>query len=301
MKQWRLMLEQFEAFYLIVKLKNFTKAAKQLGISTPMVTRRLAKLEETMGTRLINRNTRKLSVTEAGEIFFQEVGEILQRIEHSKNLVRNLTHEVIGTLKIGIPITLNHLYLSPEIHRFIQQYPGLNLHIVNGNHLLNLLDNDFDSVIHCSHLPDSNFHFRKLGMWSKVTCASPGYLAQHGKPQQPKDLAAHNCLDHHDNHHSTWKFQVAEKIQEVYVAGNLKMNSSIDLKNAAVNDAGIVYLPSFTVHRELEEGNLISILSEYQPPCIPMCAIYPSQQFLSKKVQVFLDFFTEIMAPVLKR
>lgn len=293
------MFDDLEAFYLIVKTGSFTKAANALGVSTPMVTRRLARLEKTLGSRLIQRNTRKLSVTETGAVFFQETQEILQKLEDAKRRLLHLNQDVTGTLKIGIPITLNHLYLSPKLADFLANYPSLNLRIVNGNHLLDLLDHDFDLVIHCSDLPDSNFHFKKIGDWKKVICASPAYFEKHGQPLTPQELTQHNCLDHYDNRSNSWKFLIDEKLQEVYIRGNVKANSSIDLKNMAVGGAGIVYLPCFTADQELREGKLISILEAYQPPKIGMYAVYPSQQFLSKKVEVFLEFFGGIMREVL--
>lgn len=293
------MLEDLETFYTIVKTGSFTKAAKELGVSTPMVTRRLARLEKNLGTRLIHRNTRKLSITEPGVFFFQEAKEILQKLDNSKKQLLHMRQEVVGTLKIGIPITLNHLYLSPQLKTFLVKHPGLNMRIVNGNHLLDLLDNDFDVVIHCSNLPDSNFHFKKLGYWKKVICASPEYIQKHGTPNTPEELNQHNCLDHYDNLSSSWQFKNADRIQEVFVKGNVKANSSIDLKNLAVSGTGIVYIPCFAADHELRTGKLISVLQAYQPPEIGMYAVYPSQQFLSKKVQVFLEFFSEIMAPVL--
>ena len=193
------MLEDISAFCAVVEQKSFSRAAKQLGVSTAVVTRRVARLEKSLDTRLLHRTTRLVSLTEPGQAFYTQVRDLLDALESSKKTVKSFTQEVTGTLKIGLPASISYLHLTPNLHHFTQKFPQLKIQIVHGNHLLDLLRESFDLIIYCSALPDSNFHYQKLGDWRKIICASPDYLKKFGKPKTPEDLAEHRCLDHYDN------------------------------------------------------------------------------------------------------
>jgi len=292
------MLEDIEIFCAIARAKNFSKAARALHISPSVVTRRLRRLEKRLDVRLFHRTTRQVTLTEAGQLYYQEVSDILNALTAADQQIKGLREEVTGTLKVGLPASISHSYVSRHLHEFLRQFPSLNIRIINGNHLLDLLENRFDVILHCGMLPDSTFHYKKLGVWRKVICASPDYLQTHGIPQQPTDLSRHNCLDHQDNFQYTWQFQQKQKMMEFAVRGNIRVNSSIDLCNLAVSGLGIVYLPSFSVYHQLKSKNLISILEQYQPPVLGMYLIYPSKQHLNKKTRVFIDFLTTLMTPV---
>lgn len=291
------MLEDISVFCACAEHKSFSQAARQLDISAAVVTRRIARLEKSLDTRLLHRTTRQVSLTEAGQAFYAEVSDLLQALEASKKTAKSFNQEVTGTLKIGIPASIGYLHVSQALHRFAQQYPQLKIQIVQGNHLLDLLRNGFDIVIHCGELPDSNFYYQKLGDWKKIICAAPNYLKKFGLPKTP-DFTQHQCLDHYDNFQRTWKFKIDGKIKNVMINADIYVNSSLDLKNLATQGLGIAYLPSFTVYHELKAGRLISILEEYQPPVLGMYAVYPSHQYLSKKTKLFLDFIADTLKPV---
>lgn len=291
------MFDDLQAFCAVVQNRGFAKAAKQLHISTPVMTRRITRLEQTLGVRLLQRTTRHLNLTEAGNLFYTQASDILQALETSKKTIKKLTEEVTGTLKIGMPVSISHCHVTNALAGFIKKYPGLKLQIVNGNHLLDLLASGFDMVIHCGNLPDSSFYSKKIGDWKKIICASPAYLKKQGTPKHPQELQSHNCIDHYDNFRQTWRFTEKNKELEIMVKGNINVNSSIDLKNLAVAGMGVVYLPSFTVHPELISGKLISVLEKYQPPKLGMYAVYPSKQYLNKKLLVFLDYIMELLGP----
>lgn len=293
------MLEDISAFCVVAEHKSFSKAARQLEISAAVVTRRIMRLEKFLGARLLQRSTRHVNLTEAGQIYYSQVRDALTTLENSKKMVKNLTEEVTGTLKVGLPASLSYLHITPALHQFTKKFPQLKIQIVHGNHLLDLLSNGFDMVIHCSKLPDSNFYYKKIGEWKKIICASPAYLKKHGVPKIPQELSLHQCVDHYDNSVRVWKFKVGNKIEEVMINANIYVNSSMDLKNLAVQGAGIAYLPSFTVYHELKAGRLISILENYQPPSIDMLAVYPSREYLNKKTKLFLDFLAKVLCRTL--
>jgi DNA-binding transcriptional LysR family regulator len=293
------MLEDISAFCAVVEQKSFSRAARQLGVSTAVITRRVARLEKSLDTRLLHRTTRLVSLTEPGQAFYTQVRDLLDALESSKKTVKSFTQEVTGTLKIGLPASISYLHLTPNLHHFTQKFPQLKIQIVLGNHLLDLLRESFDLIIYCSSLPDSNFHYQKLGDWRKIICASPDYLKKFAKPKTPEDLVEHQCLDHYDNFQRVWKFSKRNKLKSVTIHSEILANSSMDLKNLAVQGHGIAYLPSFTVYQELKSGQLISLLEDFQPPKIGMFAVYPSHQYMSKKSQLFLDFLKKLLAPVL--
>lgn len=288
------MFDDLAAFCAVVETHNFAKAAKHLKISTSIITRRVNRLEQELGVKLLQRTTRHVAITEAGSVFYQHATQILQDLTNSKNLVKDLTARVSGLLKIGLPVSISHYYVTHALANFMEKYPDLQMQIVNGNHLLDLLQNGFDLVLHCGNLPDSSFHYKKLGNWTKITCASPAYLAKHGIPKNLMALSKHNCLDHYDNRTKTWLFHDKGKPVTQTICGNININSSIDLKNLALAGLGIVYLPSFTVAKEIAAGQLIPLLSKFSPPALGMYAVYASNQFLSEKVKVFLQFLQEL-------
>ena len=198
------MLDDIEIFCAIVKAQSFNKAARDLHICPSIVTRRLARLEKQLKIRLFQRTTRRLMITEAGQRYYDSVHDILQALTSANNDIKHLSENVTGTLKVGMPVSISHRYVSQNLHQLLAQYPALNVQIVNGNHLLDLLDNGFCCVVHCGPLPDVSFHYKKIATWKKIICASPDYLDKYGMPKKPEDLKQHNCLDHIDNFNYTW-------------------------------------------------------------------------------------------------
>lgn len=293
------MFEDISAFCACAEHKSFSRAAKQLGVSAAVVTRRIARLEKVLDAQLLLRTTRLVTLTEAGQVFYAEVRDILQALEASKKTVKSFNQEITGTLKIGLPASIGHLYVSSAIVKFSRQYPQLKIQMVQGNHLLDLLRNGFDLVVHCGELPDSNFYYQKLGDWKKIICAAPSYIKKHGIPKIP-DFRQHHCLDHYDNFQPTWRFKINGKLKEVPINANIYANSSLDLKNLAKSGLGIAYLPSFTVYQEIKDGHLISILEKYQPPVLGMYAVYPSHKYLTKKTKLFLEFLADLLNPIFK-
>ncbi len=293
------MFEDIEVFCAIARNGSLAKAARSLYISTSIVTRRLARLEAKLGVRLMQRTTRHVFLTEAGQFYYDEVSQILDNLEASNKNVKSLGKEIVGTLKIGLPVSISTLYVSQHLHEFLALYPSLKIQIVHGNHILDILENAFDVVLHCGKLPDSSFYFKKLGNWDKIICASPEYLAKYGTPKTPADLSQHNCLDHAENFHFTWRFDKDGNTEDMPVSGNVRVNSSLDLASLAASGLGIAYLPCFSVHPLLKAGKLISILEDYRPPALGMYLVYPSNKYLSQKTQVFIHFMEKLLGKIL--
>ena len=206
------MLQDAEIFIAVVESKSFSKAARQLHLTPPVITRHIAKLEDQLKVRLLQRNTRQVSITKAGAVFYDSCVSMLHTYTLSLKQVRNLSDELEGTVKIGMPASISNLFIA-NINSFYVKYPHLKLEIVNGNHLINLLGEGFDLIVHCGELADSSLYCRKLGLWEKITCASPSYLEIAGEPQKPQDLKQYKYLDHFDNKLQEW-FYVNNGIRE---------------------------------------------------------------------------------------
>jgi DNA-binding transcriptional LysR family regulator len=295
------MLQDIHVFCAIAKHQSFSKAARELGISTPVITRRLARLEQALNTRLLNRTTRKVTLTEAGNLFYAEVSDILQLLEATKENVKSVTNQIAGTLKVAMPTSLSQCYVAPALKSFLEQYPKLKIHLVSGNYLLNLLHEGFDLVIQCGDLPNSSYHYKKIASMKKIICASPLYLEKHGIPKELTDLKMHNCLQFYDSVHSPWAVRENGKMKELDVDGNIFVNNSLELKSLVTSGVGIAYLPAYFVHEELVTGKLVSILDQYQPADYALYAVYPTKKYLAKKTQVFLDFIVELLSEVIEK
>lgn len=288
-----MLLKPLQAFVSIVKYGSFSKAAHLLGLSTSSITRLLAQLEKELGFVLLERTTRRLKLTEAGALFYEKAQEILLIYETSKEYLGDLKDVLSGPIKIGAPSSLSYLYITQCINEFLADYPELKIQLINGDHLLDLLNNNFDFVLHCRPLPNSNFHYRPLGTWTRTLCATPEYIEKWGAPKVCEDLSKYNCLRHYENKESTWPLLINGKIKNVPISGNITTDSSLNLKNLTMNGVGIAYLPSFTIFRELQQGTLLPILSKHFLPPQNMFAVYSKNRYQTKKVKVLLDFLTQ--------
>jgi DNA-binding transcriptional LysR family regulator len=289
------MIENMETFIQVVQQKSFAKAARKLGISTPMVTRKVVKLEQELGVMLLQRSTRHLSLTEAGEQFYSHCIEILDRLAAAKQAAQGQQQELTGVIKIGLPASISSLYVVPALADFVSAYPQLSIQIVHGNHFQDLLAQGFDVVVYCGRAPDSSFLYKKLATWHKVTCAAPSYLQQHGMPRHPTELEQHNCMDHYDNYLDGWAYQIDGKQIMQPISGHLSVNSSLDLQQLAMAGLGIVYLPSFAVQHALNSNKLLPILTEFTMPALEILAIYPNRHRNSKKLAVTLAFLAQCL------
>jgi DNA-binding transcriptional LysR family regulator len=287
------LLKPLNAFVMTIKQGGFAKAAHALGTSPSSISRLLAQLEEELGFSLLERTTRTLKLTEAGALFYEKAQEILTIYDSSKKNLGNLSNVLSGNLKIGAPTSISYLYITNCIDEFLKDYPSLKLHLVNGDHLLDLLEDDFDFVLHCRPLPDSNFLYKKLGTWTRTLCASPDYIKKNGLPKNIEELKKHNCLLHYDNKEGTWPLSVDGETKNIPINGNISTDSSLNLKNLACKGIGIAYLPSFIIFRELNDGTLTRILPQNFLPTKEIYAVYTKNRYRIKKVKALLDFLTE--------
>lgn len=284
------MLEDLQAFRAVAQYKSFVKAAKELKVSNSVITRRIAKLEEHLGIKLLQRSTRQVGLTELGEDYLQQISEVLLQLELSYTELKQRQNQITGTLRVGVPYSILQDWLVPNLANWHQQYPELQLEFIQGNHLFDMISARFDIIIYCGDLPNVAYYFKKLANWCKITCASPSFLSTHGTPKTPQDLSHLTCIDHADNYHQGWGYLHDGQYREQVIQSKLRANSSTIMRDMAIAGLGITRLPDFTVHQALTTGELIPILSNYQLTPLGIYVIYPSKRFLPKKTELFITF-----------
>ncbi|MGV8940573.1 MAG: LysR substrate-binding domain-containing protein [Lysobacter sp.] len=273
-------------FVAVVETESFTRAARRLGISTAQVSRQVSALEARLATKLLHRTTRKVSVTEAGKIYFQHCRQVLDALEDAERTVTNFQSAPRGLLRITAPVSYGERTIAPLVNDFVLRYPELDVHLNLTNRTLDLVAEGYDLAVRMGNLENSTLMARRLGSRIQHVCASPGYLASHGTPYSLSELVQHNCLRGNQDH---WRFQEHNKTTTVRIKGNLTCGSGWALLDAALKGVGVVQLPDYYVQAHLESGHLIALLTQYQQPDECIWAVYPHNRHLSPKVRFLLD------------
>lgn len=290
-----IMITLLQTFLTVVHKGSFTKAAQTLGLSVSMISRRIERLESELDVILFKRNTRSLVLTQSGHQLLDNAPGLLKHWQSVIQDVSNQNKIICGNLKVGIPNSIAYQHITQHIQEFTQAYPELTIQLYSGNHLSNMIGEQFDVVIHCSPLPDSRLNYTFITNWRKVLCATKSYFDAYSIPKHPTDLSEHNCIDHCYNYNKTWRFVINEKSEFIPINGNLQASTSLDLKNLALSGLGLVYLPEFVIASEIQHDQLIPVLDNYMPDDIPMYAVYQGKLIQSPKVSVFIDFFKKVL------
>lgn len=285
--------EGVSEFVAVAEVESFTQAAKRLGISTAQVSRQVSALEARLSTKLFYRTTRKVSVTEAGQIYYQHCRQVLDGLEEAERTITNLQLAPKGKLKLTAPITFGEKTIAPLVNDFVLRYPELEVQMHLTNQKLDLVAEGFDLAIRLGKLEDSSMMAKRLSSRTQYVCASPSYLSTYGVPHTLSELEQHNCLQGNLDY---WRFQEQGKARNVRIKGNIRCDSGWALLDAALKGIGIVQLPDYYVQPALDAGKLVPLLEPYQEPDDGIWAIYPHNRHLSPKVRMLLDFFSESLS-----
>lgn len=277
-------------FVAVAETESFTAAAKQLDISTAQVSRQVSALESRLATKLFHRTTRKVSVTEAGTIYYQHCRQVLDGLEAAEDAISEMLSKPTGKLKITAPVTYGEATIAPLVNNFLARYPELDVQLHLSNQTVDLIDEGYDLAIRQGKLKDSTMMAKRLSSRTFYVCASPAYLSAHGEPVTPNALEKHNCLQSMNNY---WYFQEKGKPHNIRLSGNLRSNSGSALLDAALKGIGIVQLPGDYVCSYIESGQLIVLLEQYRAPDEGVWALYPHNRHLSPKVRMLLDYLGE--------
>ncbi|MEA2950356.1 MAG: hypothetical protein QOI40_5686 [Alphaproteobacteria bacterium] len=280
-------------FVKVVESGGFSAAARALDMSPSMATTHVQALEERLGVRLLNRSTRKVSLTEVGQAYYERCLQILAEMDDADQVAQALQVTPRGTLRLNTSVAIPP-FIAPVIAEFAALYPDVSISMTMTDRMIDLVEEGFDLAVRNMPVPDSSLIARRVATYRFVVVGAPGYLAAHGAPKMPVDLARHNCLIYaHSAWGNSWRFAGAGGEQSIPVAGNLHANSDNALRLAAVHGQGLAMVPSFLVVDEIRTGRLMPVLTEFLQSEYAINAIYPHRHHLSAKVRSFIDLMSK--------
>lgn len=287
-------LSDITVFVQVVDSGSFTATAERLGLSKSVVSKYVTRLENQLRARLLNRTTRRLSLTEVGRVFYARSLRGLQEIEDAKAEVSRLQGEPRGTLRLNAPMSFGVLHIAPAIPDFLSQYPDLSVDMNLDDRIVDVVKEGFDVSVRISELPDSSLVARRVGPCRHAVVAAPSYLERFGTPRTPSDLRDHNIITYrYQQSAGEWHFRSPDdKPVSVPVSGPVQMNNSLAIREALLGGVGITRTPTFVVGRDIQEGRLIPILRDYRALEVSIYLVYPERRHLSPKVRAFVDFIT---------
>lgn len=278
-------------FCRIVELGTFSAVAKEMKLSTMMISKYMAQLEASLGVVLLNRTTRSLSLTSAGEAYYNRSKQLLEDLAELETSTTQLGERVKGQIKISAPIDFGGIYMVPAIEHYLLQFPEVKILMSLDNKPPNLRDGSFDISLLVTNKLDPNVVARKIAETVLCTYASPSYLAEKGYPQTVDDLADHQCLHYVDTPHGDyWLFKVDGEQKKIKTDWVLASNNGRALCQAAALGMGIVQAPHLSVASYLQSGELVEILSAYRRPAVAVYATYLQRRFYPAKLTTFIDF-----------
>jgi DNA-binding transcriptional LysR family regulator len=286
-------MTSMSTFVKVVESGGFSAAARALSISPSMATTHVQALEERLGVRLLNRSTRKVSLTEVGHAYYERCLQILAEADDADQIAQALQSTPRGTLRLNTSVAIPP-FLAPVIAEFTALYPEVSIALTMTDRMIDLVEDGFDLAVRSMSGPDSSLITRRVASYRFVVCGSPDYFARRGTPHAPADLAHHNCLIYsHSPWGNDWRFSGPDGEQSIAVKGNLHANSDNALRLAAVNGQGLAMAPSFLVKDEIKSGRLVPVLTEFLRAEHAINAIYPHRHHLSAKVRSFIDLLAK--------
>lgn len=290
---------ELSAFVAVVDAGSFVGAGEALRISKAAVSRCVQDLETRLGARLLQRTTRRLSLTEAGRAYYARARQLLADLDEADGAVGAVTGQPLGTIRINAPLSFGVLHLAPLWGEFMARYPGIELDITLSDRLVNLVDEGYDLAVRITRLQDSSLVSRQLAGTRILMCASPDYLARHGTPATLAEVAGHAVIAYsYSQSGDIWRFTRSDGVEEeVATRPRLRANNGDTCRAAALAGQGIVLQPTFLVGDDLAAGRLLRVLPAYSVP-VGIHAVYPSRKHVSLKLRVLLDYLAAAFATV---
>ncbi|MCH8846292.1 MAG: LysR family transcriptional regulator, partial [Proteobacteria bacterium] len=266
-------LTSMQVFEKVAKHNSFSAAAENMGLSKAMVSKHIASLENSLDVLLLNRTTRRLSLTESGVAYLERIKHILADIEETELAVSKLSSEPRGTLKLTAPTSFGSFHLARAISGYQRIYPDVQIEMVLTERLYDLVEDRFDLAIHVGHLDDSSLVAKRLASARMVVCGSPAYFKKYGIPETPEDLVDHKCLIFSPRTPANeWSFKKDNKQFHVRVSGDIRSNIGDALRIASMQDSGLIQLPTYMTGLDIKAGRLQVVLEDYEPPESPINA-----------------------------
>ncbi|MFC0407386.1 LysR family transcriptional regulator [Roseomonas elaeocarpi] len=286
-------LVAMEVFIKVAEAASFTRAAEELSLSRSAASDHIADLEQHLGVRLLNRTTRRVSLTSEGEVFLSRARQVMSLMETAEEEASAGALTPHGRLRVNAPVSFGQHHLGPMLTDFLHKYPEIEIELTLTDRLVDVVEEGFDLVLRIGRLPDSTLVARRVGTIRLLLCASPDYLAQHGTPQHPADLARHSCIHLIGTAWHTWSFEGPEGTVSVPVTGRLTANNVDTLMSAASAGMGFSLVPNYVAVEAIRQGRLVEVLPEYRSREIQLHAVQPPGHLPVPKTRALIDFLAE--------
>lgn len=289
---------ELEFFVLLNRLGSLSAAARALDITPPAATMRLASMEKRIGARLLNRSTRKISLTPEGEIYLQHASRLIDELRELDEIVSGNGRAPRGLLRVNAPLGFGRTVIAPLVSTFTARHPDVEVQLEVTDRPIDLIEKGFDLAVRFGELPDNRINARRIMSNRRFLCASPAYLEKHGTPKKLEDLTRHRCIVHrqNDDAYGVWRFLVDGRTEIVKVHGALSSNDGDIVQGWALDGKGIVIRSEWDVIKHLESGRLWRLLPEFTLPSADLYAYYPSKKNLPARVRTFINFLVEQLA-----
>jgi len=291
---------EMAVFVRVAETENFSAAARALKLTPSAVSKLIGRLEDRLGARLLNRTTRRVSLTGEGRTYYQRCVPILAAIDEAEQAVSGLHGEPRGLLKVNASTSFARNHIETLVPHFLARYPELRVQLTVSEGFVNLVEEEVDVAIRIGQLPDNTLIARKLGRTRRMVVGAPSYLKQRGVPHTPDDLKNHNCIILSiATSFNRWEFKGPEGPRRIEVRGNFETNNAVALHNAALSGIGLIRAGNFTLAEDIRAGRLVPVLADYEPTTeTNVYAVYPHNRHLSPKVRVFIDMLADAFLPV---
>jgi DNA-binding transcriptional LysR family regulator len=285
-------IEHLKLFIRLAATQNISQAGQELNLSPAVASTHISKLEKALGIRLVHRTTRKVSLTEDGQVFLPHAEEVLASVESARAAVGDGNLVPRGTLRLTAPASFGRMHMMSTLSDFLAKYPELTIDFRLSDSVVDLVEGGFDLAIRNAELKDSTLIARKLAPDNRIVCASPDYLIKFGEPVSPEELAAHQCINLVGL--ENWQFETTDGQVSVKTKGRFRTDNGEAARKACADGLGIAIASTWNVYRQLERGELKQILNDY--PLVSdtaIWAVYPSSRLLACKVRAFIDYFSD--------
>lgn len=297
-------IDQLRIFIRVAHSGGFTNAADQLGLPRPTVSLAIQQLEARLGARLLNRTTRRVSLTQDGEALLERAMALVADTEELEQQFRPQAGALIGRLRVDLPSRIARRHVAPALPAFLARHPEVEVELGSSDRAIDLVHDGVDCALRVGDVPISSLVARRLGSFEMIHCASPGYLAAFGTPTSPADLFQHRAVNYASptsGRIAPWEWLEHGKLQTVQMRGQVAVNNAETYIACCLAGAGLIQIPRFDVQHHLDAGDLVEVLADWPVPPMPVQLVYPHRRQLSQRVQAFSGWLADVLAPCLVR
>ncbi len=289
-------LDQLRIFVRVANSGGFTNAADQMNLPRPTVSLAIQQLEARMGARLLNRTTRRVSLTQDGEALLERAESLVAEGEELEKLFLPTTRALQGRLRVDLPSRIARCIVAPALPAFLDRHPGFELELGSSDRAIDLVHEGVDCALRIGEMKSSSLVTRKLGAFTLINCASPSYLAHYGTPQQPSDLSSHFAVNYAsptDARPAPWEWIEKGERQKLFMSAKVSVNNAETYIACCLAGMGLIQIPEFDVREYLQNGSLVEVMLDWRAPPIPVQLIYPHRRYISRRMKVFSDWMVE--------